>query len=79
MIQDDLIVRLGRAQQKVMSLSVRCRHLEMAELRARERAEILEELVMDIVADIKEIVPSTEILERIRKVIEKLDEDQADD
>ena len=79
MIQDDLIVRLGRSQQKVMSLSVRCRHLEMAEQRARERAEILEELVMDIVADIKEIVPSTEILERIRKVIEKLDEDQADD
>ena len=79
MIEDDLIVRLGRSQQKVMSLSVRCRHLEMAEQRARERAEILEELVMDIVADIKEIVPSTEILERIRKVIEKLDEDQADD
>jgi hypothetical protein len=25
MIQDDLIVRLGRSQQKVMSLSVRCR------------------------------------------------------
>jgi serine kinase of HPr protein (carbohydrate metabolism regulator) len=79
MIQDDLIERLGRSQQKIMSLSVRCRHLEMAEQRARERAEVLEELVMDIVADIKEIVPSTEILERIRKVIEKLDEDQADD
>jgi hypothetical protein len=49
MIQDDLIERLGRSQQKIMSLSVRCRHLEMAEQRARERAEILEELVMDIV------------------------------
>ena len=73
MIQDDLIVRLGRSQQKVMSLSVRCRHLEMAELRARERAEILEELVTDIVADIKETVPSTEILERIFKVMQKLE------
>ena len=79
MIQDDLIVKLGQSQQRVMSLTVRCRHLEMAEQRARERAEILEELVMDIVADIKEIVPSTEILERIAKVIEKLDEEQPDD
>ena len=79
MIQDDLIERLGRSQQKIMSLTVTCRRLEMAEQRARERAEVLEELVMDIVADIKEIVPSTEIVERIRKVIEKLDEDQADD
>ena len=79
MIQDDLIVKLGQSQQRVMSLTVRCRHLEMAEQRARERAEILEELVMDIVADIKEIVPSTEILERIAKVIEKLDEEHPDD
>lgn len=77
MIQDDLIVKLGQSQQKVMSLTVRCRHLEMAEQRARERADILEELVMDIVADIKETVPSTEILERIAKVIEKLDEEGA--
>jgi hypothetical protein len=51
MIQDDLIVKLGQSQQKVMSLTVRCRHLEMAEQRARERAEVLEELVMDIVLD----------------------------
>jgi hypothetical protein len=50
MIQDDLIVKLGQSQQKVMSLTVRCRHLEMAEQRARERAEVLEELVLDIVA-----------------------------
>jgi hypothetical protein len=55
MIQDDLIERLGRSQQKIMSLTVTCRRLEMAEQRARERAEVLEELVMDIVADIKEM------------------------
>ena len=79
MIQDDLIERLGRSQQKIMSLTVTCRRLEMAEQRARERAEVLEELVMGILCDIEEKVPSTEILERIRKVIEKLDEDQADD
>jgi hypothetical protein len=31
MIQDDLIERLGRSQQKIMSLSVTCRRLERAE------------------------------------------------
>ena len=73
MIQDDLIVRLGRSQQNLMSMTVQCRRLEIAEQRARERADILEELVMDVVADIKETVPSTEILERIFKVMQKLE------
>ena len=77
MIQDDLTVKLGQSQQRVMSLTVRCRHLEMAEQRARERAEILEELVMDIVADMQDGVLKSVILERIRKVMQKLDgEDQ---
>ena len=77
MIQDDLIVKLGQSQQRVMSLTVRCRHLEMAEQRARERAEVLEELVMDIVADMQDNVLKSVILERIRKVMQKLDgEDQ---
>jgi hypothetical protein len=73
MTQDDLIERLGQAQQKVMSLTVTCRRLEMAEQRARERAEVLEELVMDIVADCREGVKDYEILERITKVMQKLD------
>ena len=73
MIQDDLIVRLGRSQQNLMSMTVQCRRLEIAEQRARERADILEELVMDVVADIKETVPSTEILEHIFKVMQKLE------
>ena len=77
MIQDDPIVRLGQSQQKVMSLTVQVRELKKRAQAAEERAEILEELVMDVVADIKEIVPSTEIVERIRKVMQKLDgEDQ---
>ena len=77
MIQDDLTVKLGQSQQRVMSLTVRCRHLEMAEQRARERAEVLEELVMDIVADMQDNVLKSVILERIRKVMQKLDgEDQ---
>jgi len=47
MIQDDLIVKLGQSQQRVMSLSVQNRALK----KQIERAEVLEELVMDIVAD----------------------------
>jgi hypothetical protein len=70
---DWFIEQLGNSQQKVMNLTVTCRRLEMAEQRSRERAEILEELVTDIVADIKETVPSTEILERIFKVMQKLE------
>lgn len=42
----------------------------------KQRAEVLEELVMDIVADIQDGVLKSVILERIRKVMQKLDEDQ---
>ena len=79
MIQDDLIVRLGRSQQNLMSMTVQCRHLEMAEQRARERAEILEELVMDVVADLYEGVSASKIDQRIGDVMKKLDEEQPDD
>ena len=78
MIQDDPIVRLGQSQQKVMSLTVRCRHLEIAEQRARERAEILEELVMDVVADLHEGVSASKIDYRIGKVMQKLEWDEDD-
>jgi hypothetical protein len=73
MIQDDLIVRLGRAMQKVMSLSVEKRALAQRVEVAEERAEILEELVFDIVLDMRDGVDKTEIHERIRKVMQKLD------
>ena len=77
MIQDDLIVRLGRAMQKVMSLSVEKRALAQRLEVAEERAEILEELVFDIVLDMRDGVDKTEIHERIRKVMQRLDgEDQ---
>jgi hypothetical protein len=77
MIQDDLIVRLGRAMQKVMSLSVEKRALAQRVEVAEERAEILEELVFDIVLDMRDGVDKAEIHERIRKVMQKLDgEDQ---
>ena len=73
MTQDNLIERLGRSQQKVMSLTVQCRHLEMAEQRARERAEILEELVMDVVGDLRDGIKASAIDYRIGKVMQKLE------
>ena len=79
MIQDDLIVRLGQSQQKVMSLSVEKRALEKRLEVAEHRAEVLEELVMDIVADMQDGVLKSVILERINKVMQKLDEEQPDD
>ena len=72
MIQDDPIVRLGQSQQKVMSLSVEKRALEKRLEVAEHRAEILEELVFDIVLDMQENVLKSVILERIRKVTQKL-------
>ena len=70
---DWFVEQLGASQQKVMSLTVTCRRLETAEQRARERAEVLEELVMDIVADMQDGVLKSVILERINKVMQKLD------
>jgi hypothetical protein len=75
---DWFIEQLGNSQQKVMSLTVQVRKLKKRANAAEERAEILEELVMDVVADIKETVPSTEILERIFKVMQKLEWDEDD-
>ena len=77
MIQDDPIVRLGQSQQKVMNLTVAKRLLEKRVEKAEHRAEVLEELVMDIVLDLRDGVEKTEIHDRIRKVMQKLDgEDQ---
>jgi hypothetical protein len=76
MTQDDLIERLGQAQQKVMSLTVAKMALQKRLEVAEARAEILEELVMDIVADCREGVKDYEIAERITKVMQKLDGDQ---
>jgi hypothetical protein len=77
MIQDDPIVRLGQSQQRVMHLTVAKRALEKRLGVAEHRAEVLEELVMDIVADMQDGVLKSVIMERINKVMQKLDgEDQ---
>jgi len=75
---DWFVEQLGNSQQKVMSLTVQVRALEKGlEKVAQERGETLEELVMDIVADMQDNVLKSVILDRIRKVMQTLDgEDQ---
>ena len=73
MTNDDLIERLGQAQQKVMSLTVENRALKKRAKAAEERAEILEELIMDVVADLHEGVRASKINYRIGKVMQRLD------
>ena len=70
---DWFVEQLGNSQQKVMSLTVQNRALEKRTEKAEHRAEVLEELVMDIVADIQDGVLKSVILERIFKVMQKLE------
>ena len=73
MIQDDLIVKLGQSQQRVMSLTVQVRSLRDRAEKAEERADILEELVMDVADDLHEGVSASKIDYRIFKVMQKLE------
>jgi hypothetical protein len=72
-MNDDLIERLGRSQQQVMSLTVQNRQLRDRAEKAEYRAEVLEELVMDVVADLRSGVKDSEIDYRIGKVMQRLD------
>ena len=67
--------QLGASQQKVMSLTVAKRSLEKRLERVEARAEVLEELVMEIVLDLRDGVAVSEIHKRIGKVIRGLDAD----
>jgi hypothetical protein len=73
MTNDELIEALGRAQQKVMSRTVAKRILEKRLEKIEHRAEVLEELIMDVVADCREGARGYEIEERIAKVMPKLE------
>jgi hypothetical protein len=75
MIRDDLIVRLGQAQQKVMSLTTAKRLLEKRLEKVEERADILEELIMDVAADLADGVAAYKIDNRIGTVMQRLDGD----
>jgi hypothetical protein len=75
MNEDEMLERLGQAQQKVMSLTVAKRILEARLEKAEQRAEVLEELVMDVVADCREGLKGYEIEARVAKVMRRLEED----
>jgi hypothetical protein len=72
-MNDDLIERLGRSQQQVMSLTVQNRQLRDRAEKAEYRAEVLEELIMDVAADLRSGVKDSEIDYRIGKVMQRLD------
>ena len=73
---DWFIEQLGASQQKVMSLTVQVRALKKRAKSAEERAEILEELVMDVVADLRDGVRASKIDHRIGKVMQRLGYDE---
>ena len=74
---DWFVAQLGASQQKVMGLTVQVRALKKRVEKAEHRAEVLEELVMDVVADMQDNVLKSVIMERINRVMQKMDgEDQ---
>ena len=68
--------QLGTSQQRVMGLTVQNRALKKRLERIEERAEILEELVMDVAADLREGEDASKIDYRIGKVMQRLDYDE---
>jgi len=71
--------QLGNSQQKVMSLTVQNRALKKKLEKRDQRADALEALIMDVVIDMRGNVLKSVTQERIRKVMQKLDEEQPDD
>jgi len=65
--------QLGVSQQKVMGLTVENRSLKNRLGKVQARAEVLEELIMDVVADLREGVKDSEIDYRIGKVMQRLE------
>jgi hypothetical protein len=76
MTEGELVERLGQAQQRVMSLTVQVRELKKRAKAAEEWAEILEDLVMDVAADLHEGVSASKIDYRIGKVLQRLDHEK---
>ena len=76
MTEGELVERLGQAQQRVMSLTVQVRELKKRAKAAEEWAEILEDLVMDVAADLHEGVSASKIDYRIGKVMQRLDHEK---
>jgi hypothetical protein len=68
--------QLGASQQKVMGLTVENRALKKRLKKIEERADILEELIMDVAADLADGVAAYKIDYRIGKVMQRLDGDE---
>ena len=75
MTNDELITALGNSQQKVMSLTVQVLALKKRAKAAEERAEILEELVINVVGDLRDGIRASAIDYRIGKVMQRPDGD----
>jgi hypothetical protein len=67
--------QLGASQQKLMSLTVENRALKKRLEKVEERADVLEELIMDVVADLREGVSHAVIDLRIGRIMQRLDGD----
>ena len=71
--------QLGASQQKVMGLTVENRSLKNRLGKVQARAEVLEVLIKNVVADLREGVKDSEIDYRIGKVMQRLDYDNKGD
>ena len=71
--------QLGQSQQKAMALAVENRALKKRLGKVQARAEVLEVLIMNVVADLREGVKDSEIDYRIGKVMQRLDYDNKGD
>jgi hypothetical protein len=72
MTNDELIERLGQAQQKVMTLTVTNRRLKKQLENIEYRADALEALVMDVLDDMDEGKQPYEVEYRINRVMQRL-------
>jgi len=73
---DWFVEKLGQTQQKLMALTVENRALKKKLKRIKDRADVLEELVMDVADDLADGVADYKIDYRIGKVMQRLDGDE---
>jgi hypothetical protein len=67
--------QLGASQQKLMSLTVENRALKKRLENIEYRVDVLEALIMDVVADLREGVSHAVIDLRIGRIMQRLDGD----
>jgi len=72
---DWFVEKLGQTQQKLMSLTVKNMALKKHLETTKNRAEVLEELIMDVVTDLGNNLSADKIKHRINTVMRRLDGD----